>query len=167
MAVVRVVRGSVVDQDVDAIVNAANEHLAHGGGLAAAIARAAGPELQDASDDVAPCPTGEVRVTPGFRLKARWVIHAVGPVWHGGTRGEAELLASCYREALRAADGLGARSIAVPPLSVGIFGYPLEEGCAVAVSTLAATPTAVTDVRVVGFTESEVAALTAALEDLG
>src|SRR5262245_41039348 len=113
-----VVRGSVVEQDVDAIVNAANDRLQHGGGLAAAISRAAGPELQRASNEIGYCPTGEVRTTPGFRLRARWVIHAVGPVWRGGEHGEPTVLAQCYRSILAEADRLELSSLAVPPLSV-------------------------------------------------
>src|SRR5688500_1575957 len=103
--------------DVDAIVNAANEQLAPGGGVCGAIHRAAGPELARACADLRPCPTGEARITPGFRLPAEFVIHAVGPVWHGGRGGEAELLASAYRAALRLAVERGLRSVAFPAIS--------------------------------------------------
>jgi O-acetyl-ADP-ribose deacetylase (regulator of RNase III) len=121
---------------VDAIVNAANTSLAPGGGVCGAIHRAAGPDLADACARVAPCPTGQARLTPGFRLPARFVIHAVGPVWHGGTANEAELLASAYRESLRLAQRQGLRSIAFPAISTGIYGYPLQDATAIAVATV-------------------------------
>ena len=131
--------------EVDAIVNAANEALAPGGGVCGAIHRAAGPELARACAALGACPTGEARITPGFRLPARWVIHAVGPRWQGGKRGEAELLAGAYRHALRLAAERGLRSIAFPAISTGIYGYPLAEATAVAVRTvreaLASSPT--------------------------
>lgn len=120
----------------DAIVNAANEHLAPGGGVCGAIHRAAGPELARACAAVAPCPTGEARMTPGFRLPARHVIHAVGPVWRGGTEQEAELLASAYRSALRLAESEGLRSIAFPAISTGIYGFPVRQATEVAVNTV-------------------------------
>src|SRR5512145_3323926 len=116
--------------DVDAIVNAANEALAPGGGVCGAIHRAAGPELARACAALGACPTGEARITPGFRLPARWGIHAVGPRWQGGKRGEAELLAGAYRHALRLAAERGLRSIAFPAISTGIYGYPLAEATA-------------------------------------
>ena len=119
--------------DTDAIVNAANEALAPGGGVCGAIHRAAGPELARACAAIGQCPTGEARITPGFRLSAKYVIHAVGPVWRGGAAGEAELLASAYRSALRLADEHGLRSIAFPAISTGIYGYPLGQATDVAV----------------------------------
>ena len=125
--------------DADAIVNAANESLAPGGGVCGAIHRAAGPELARACAAIGHCPTGEARITPGFRLPARYVIHAVGPVWRGGGEGEPELLASAYRSALRLAAEHGVRSIAFPAISTGIFGYPLEEAAGVAVSAVRAS----------------------------
>jgi O-acetyl-ADP-ribose deacetylase (regulator of RNase III) len=118
--------------DTDAIVNAANESLAPGGGVCGAIHRAAGPELARACAAIGPCPTGEARITPGFRLPAGYVIHAVGPVWRGGGEGEAELLASAYRSALRLAEEHGLRSIAFPAISTGIYGYPLDSATEVA-----------------------------------
>ena len=126
--------------DVDAIVNAANTMLLPGGGVCGAIHRAAGLRLAAACIKVAPCPAGEARITPGFNLPARHVIHAVGPVWHGGHANEPELLASAYRSALALARKDGLRSIAFPAISTGIYGYPLA----------AATKVAVTAVR--GFT---------------
>jgi O-acetyl-ADP-ribose deacetylase (regulator of RNase III) len=121
---------------VDAIVNAANEELAPGGGVCGAIHRAAGPELAKACARAGPCPTGQARMTPGFRLPARFVIHAVGPVWHGGRAGEAELLASTYRAALDIARREKLASVAFPAISTGIYGYPLTEATGIAVSTV-------------------------------
>jgi O-acetyl-ADP-ribose deacetylase (regulator of RNase III) len=121
---------------VDAIVNAANTELVPGGGVCGAIHRAAGPELAVACARVRPCPTGQARLTPGFRLPARFVIHAVGPVWHGGNAGEPELLASAYRTSLALAATQGLTSIAFPAISTGIYGYPLAAATAVAVSTV-------------------------------
>jgi len=123
---------------VDAIVNAANSALAPGGGVCGAIHRAAGPELAIACAKLAPCPTGEARMTPAFRLPARFVIHAVGPVWQGGRSGEAEQLASAYRNSIRLASDHNLRSIAFPAISTGIFSYPLAQATAVAVNTVRA-----------------------------
>jgi O-acetyl-ADP-ribose deacetylase len=122
--------------DVDAIVNAANESLAPGGGVCGAIHRAAGPDLARACAGIGHCPTGDARITPGFRLPARHVIHAVGPVWHGGGEGEPKLLASAYRAAMRLASEHGLKTIAFPAISTGIYGYPLEQATAVAVSAV-------------------------------
>jgi O-acetyl-ADP-ribose deacetylase len=122
--------------DVDAIVNAANEQLAAGGGVCGAIHRAAGPELARACSLLAPCPTGEARLTPGFRLPARFVLHAVGPVWHGGNSGEAQLLAGAYRAALAIAKDHALRSVAFPAISTGIYGYPLQPATDVAVAAV-------------------------------
>lgn len=133
----RAIIADITTLDVDAIVNAANERLAMGGGVCGAIFRRAGErELAAACAPLAPCPTGEARITPGFALKARHVIHAVGPVWHGGDRGEAEQLASCYRNALALLRRAGGRSIAFPAISTGIFGYPLARATGVAVATV-------------------------------
>jgi O-acetyl-ADP-ribose deacetylase (regulator of RNase III) len=119
---------------VDAIVNAANEMLAPGGGVCGAIHRAAGPELAKACAGVAPCPTGDARITPGFALPARFVIHAVGPVWQGGNAGEPELLAGAYRSALKLAEANRLRSVAFPAISTGIYGYPLAPATGIAVA---------------------------------
>ncbi|MFQ5746574.1 MAG: O-acetyl-ADP-ribose deacetylase [Gemmatimonadota bacterium] len=127
---VEIVGGDITRLEVDAIVNAANERMLGGGGVDGAIHRAAGPQLKDACraiPEVRPgvrCPTGESRITPGFRLPARYVIHAVGPVWRGGGSGEAGRLASCYRSALELAREHGLRSIAFPAISCGVYGYP-------------------------------------------
>ncbi len=119
--------------DVDAIVNAANSVLAPGGGVCGAIHRAAGPDLAIACARLRPCPTGQARLTPGFRLPSRFVIHAVGPVWSGGDRGEPELLAAAYRASLDIARQENLRSIAFPAISTGIYGYPLAAATRVAV----------------------------------
>jgi O-acetyl-ADP-ribose deacetylase (regulator of RNase III) len=121
---------------VDAIVNAANPTLRPGGGVCGAIHRAAGPELAEACAALGPCPPGEARITAGFGLPARHVIHAVGPVWQGGTAGEAERLAAAYRAALRLARDHGCRSIAFPALSTGIYGFPLRPATEIAVRTV-------------------------------
>ena len=145
------VSGDITAEEVDAIVNAANAALAGGGGVDGAIHRAAGPELAEACRQLGGCPPGDARATPGFRLPCRWVIHTVGPVWRGGGAGEADLLASCYRRCLEVADGLGARSLAFPAISTGVYGYPRPEAAAIAVDTLRATPSAVELVRLVAF----------------
>lgn len=124
--------------DVDAIVNAATGSLMPGGGVSGAIHRAAGRELARACAAIAPCPTGDARITPGFRLPARYVIHAVGPVWRGGGAGESGQLASAYRAALALARSHGLRSIAFPAISTGIYGYPLDDATRIAVATVRA-----------------------------
>ena len=135
----------------DAIVNAANESLAPGGGVCGAIHRAAGPELASACAALGHCPTGEARLTPGFNLPARYVIHAVGPVWRGGGAGEPELLASAYRSAVELADAHGLRSLAVPAISTGIYGYPLAPATRIAVHTLRAALAGPSNVRDIVF----------------
>lgn len=137
-AVLELVQGDIVAQTTDAIVNAANDHLAQGGGVCGAIFRAAGPvQLTAACDAVAPCPTGQARITPGFRLPARQIIHAVGPVYRRADPGEsARLLASAYRSSLALADQHGLQSIAFPSISTGIFGYPLQDAASVAISAV-------------------------------
>lgn len=132
------VQADITTLDVDAIVNAANAALATGGGVCGAIHRAAGSELAEACEDASPCPTGEARMTPGFHLKARWVIHAVGPVWRGGEQNEEQLLASCYRSALGLAAAEGLASIAFPAISAGIYGFPLERATRIALTEIAA-----------------------------
>jgi O-acetyl-ADP-ribose deacetylase len=125
--------GNLTEQTVDAIVNAANESLLGGGGVDGAIHRAGGAEILAESRRLGGCPTGDAKATTAGRLPARWVIHAVGPVWRGGGAGEAELLASAHRRALETAGKLGARTIAFPAISCGIYGYPPELAAPVAV----------------------------------
>jgi O-acetyl-ADP-ribose deacetylase (regulator of RNase III) len=140
MSRIEVIEADITTLQVDAIVNAANETLLGGGGVDGAIHRAAGPQLL-AACRVLPqarpnmrCPTGEARITPGFRLLARFVIHTVGPVWHGGERGEPELLARCYRESLRLAQENAVQSMAFPAISCGVYGYPLDQAAAIALA---------------------------------
>lgn len=131
----RVEEGDITRLAVDAIVNAANRALSGGGGVDGAIHRAAGRELLEACRPLAPCPTGEARLTPGFRLPARFVIHAVGPVWEGGDKREDELLASAYRASLTLALANGCRTVAFPAISCGVYRFPIEEAAEIAVET--------------------------------
>ena len=133
-----VVQGDITKQQVDAIVNAANERMRGGGGVDGAIHRAAGPKLLEECIQVGSCPTGEARITRGYELPARYVIHTVGPVWHGGDRGEPELLASCYRNALRLALANRIGTVAFPGISTGVYGYPLEDAMRLALATVKA-----------------------------
>jgi O-acetyl-ADP-ribose deacetylase len=145
------VLGDIVDQHVDAIVNAANQSLLGGGGVDGAIHRAAGPRLLEACRLLGGCETGDAKATPGFDLPCHWVIHTVGPVWFGGSRGEGESLTSCYRRALEVADQLRAVSVAFPAISTGAFGFPEAEAAVIAVQTLRSTATRVQLVRLVAF----------------
>jgi O-acetyl-ADP-ribose deacetylase (regulator of RNase III) len=153
--IIEAVLGDVTEQEVDAVVNAANSRLAGGGGVDGAIHRTAGPaELHAACAVLGRCDPGQAKATPGFALKARWIIHTVGPVWSGGSSGEPETLASCYRQSLAVADELGARSVAFPAISTGVYGYPPDRAAAIAVTTLGTTRTAVELVRLVAFDET-------------
>ena len=158
MSRLEAVRGDITREAVDAIVNAANPALGRGGGVCGAIFAAAGPGLDEACAALGGCATGDAKATPGFALPARWIIHAVGPVWQGGTHGEPEQLAAAYERCLAAADELGARSMAFPAISTGIYGYPLEEATDIAVATVTDTPTAVERVRFVCFDDRTLAA---------
>jgi O-acetyl-ADP-ribose deacetylase len=130
---IEVVKGDITHQAVEAIVNAANTSLLGGGGVDGAIHRAAGPELLEECRRTGGCPTGEARITRGYRLPARWVIHTVGPVWQGGQYGEDELLAKCYRNSLALADKTGVRTIAFPSISTGVYRFPVDRAARIAV----------------------------------
>ena len=186
MANISVIRADITTLEVDAIVNAANERMRGGGGVDGAVHRAAGIELLQACMQFDGCPTGEVRVTPGFRLPAKYVIHAVGPVWHGGEQGEPDLLASCYSSSIKVALELGLKSMAFSAISTGVYGYPPQLAAAVAVqairSALAdaaalaannnnaasagsrALPQSLTEVYLVAFSDQDFASLQSALE---
>ncbi len=167
-AVIELVQGDIVRQDVDAIVNAANSALIRGGGVDGAIHRAAGPELQAECSKIGGCPTGEARITPGFQLAARFVIHAVGPVYTGDER-DAELLTSCYRHSLQIASQHGLRSLAFPAISTGVYGYPLEEAARVslaAVRQLLEAPSAIELVRFVLWDQAALSAFERAAQEV-
>lgn len=136
---IRVAIGDITREAADAIVNAANAALAGGGGVDGAIHRAAGPALMEACRALGGCPTGEARLTPGFELPARFVIHAVGPIWQGGAANEDELLASCHTHALRLAREAGARTVSFPAISTGVYRFPVDRAAEIAVGTVART----------------------------
>ncbi|MBE8520531.1 O-acetyl-ADP-ribose deacetylase [Amycolatopsis sp. H6(2020)] len=165
MTAIEVALGDITRERVDAVVTAANEALLGGGGVDGAIHRAAGPELAEAGSAIAPCEPGDAKATPAFGLAPiRYVIHTVGPVWDGGTYGEAELLASCYRRSLAVADELGVRRIAFPAIATGSYGYPPAEAARIAVRTLRETRTGVELIRLVAFDEEARELLEAALD---
>jgi len=129
--------GDITQQETEAIVNAANSRLAGGGGVDGAIHRAGGPSIMEQCRRIGGCPTGQAVITTGGDLKAKYVIHTVGPIYHGGIKGEPQLLASAYRESLKLAQKKGIRSVAFPSLSTGAYGYPLEEAAQIAIKTVA------------------------------
>jgi len=136
MARLEAMRGDITELEVDAIVNAANTSLLGGGGVDGAIHRAAGKELLRACEKLGGCPTGSAKATPGFNLPAKWVFHAVGPVWNGGSRGEDDLLAGCYRRSMELAREHKVKSIAFPAISTGVYRFPRERAAEIAVQTV-------------------------------
>jgi len=169
MPAIEVALGDITREQVDAIVNAANESLLGGGGVDGAIHRAAGPQLARAGAAIAPCAPGNAMATPAFNLDPpiRHIIHTVGPRWKGGSHGEAEILTSCYRRSLQLADELGARSVAFPAIATGVYGFPPSRAAQIAVATItSSSTTAVIQVRLVAFDRPTFDHLTAALQEI-
>lgn len=160
-------RADITTLEVDAVVNAANTSLLGGGGVDGAIHRAAGPGLLEECRALGGCATGEAKVTGGHDLPAPWIVHAVGPRWHGGGQGEAALLASCYRRSLEEADRVGARSVAFPAISTGIYGYPKDEAARIAVATIREVlpSTGIEQVVLVAFSDDDRARYAALLDE--
>lgn len=150
-ATLHVVQADITTLTLDAIVNAANPSLLGGGGVDGAIHRAAGPELLAECRLLGSCPTGDARITKGYRLPARFVIHTVGPVWRGGDQGESDLLASCYRRSIKVAAHHGIRTLAFPCISTGAYGYPVEPAARIAIATVRAATYVFTDMQEITF----------------
>jgi O-acetyl-ADP-ribose deacetylase (regulator of RNase III) len=168
--ILEIVAGDITQQDTQAIVNAANEQLRVGGGVDGAINRAGGAKIQEEARKIGYCPTGQAVLTTGGNLKAKYVIHTVGPVYKNGLAGEAELLASCYRECLKLASARGIKSLAFPSISTGIFGYPLADAAKIALSTITNYLKEHPDielVRLVLFGQEALTAYTTALQNMG
>jgi len=165
VTVIEIVLGDITQEHVNAIVTAANESLLGGGGVDGAIHRAAGPRLARAAGAIGPCEPGDAMATPAFDLDppVRNVIHTVGPVWEGGSHGEADVLASCYRRSLQLADELGARTVAFPAIATGVYGFPPDQAARIAVSTIRTTPTTVQQIRLVAYDEEAQEYLQAAM----
>ncbi len=167
---IQIIRGDITCQSVDAIVNAANCSLLGGGGVDGAIHRAAGPELLAQCRTLHGCETGKAKITGGFALPAKYVIHTPGPVWHGGNRGEEELLASCYRSCLELASENGCKTVDFPSISTGVYHFPLDKAAHIAISTIREylkTHSEIEQVRMVCFDAGTQAYYLAALKELG
>lgn len=166
MGELRIQLGDITTLAVDAIVNAANESLLGGGGVDGAIHRAAGPGLLAYNRRLGGCPTGEARISPGFRLPAKWVIHTVGPVWHGGERGEADVLRSAYRSCFRLAHEHGVHSIAFPAISTGVYGFPKQAAARIALSEMLAEQAAFDCIIACCFSEADAGVYNKVLSEL-
>jgi O-acetyl-ADP-ribose deacetylase (regulator of RNase III) len=166
LATLSLVQGDITQEDTDAIVNAANTRLAGGAGVDGAIHRAGGPSIMDQCRRIGGCPTGQAVITAGGNLKARYVIHTVGPVYQGGTKGEADLLKSAYHESLRLASAKGLRSVAFPAISTGVYSYPLKEAARIALQTTIDYLRIHGDITLVRFVLFDASALTVFQDEL-